>query len=326
MPFIARGLISFCALCCWAAPVAGQQSADDVLTAGIPGELAPESSASAAPVAPLDDGASNGGFVEPNAEPVEFDGIQPGVSTFDDVRRLWGEPLKASREREMTTAAYAREPFESVEVTFSNDMVQAIAVRLGQPFAAQEVAEQLELSELTPVLVFDDAGHCMQSAYPERGVAFHSSAIAESDHASGRFEVSEIVFGEIQPRFFLLRAQAREENEEGRALADLDQVLSREPKSGEALTMKARILLRAGRCDDAFEAIETALRSEGETAERRLLHAEASAACGAYADAVAETKQALSSDGASELTQARGWVQLGELLAAGETPDYRQPV
>lgn len=337
MQLIARGLISFCALFC-AAPIEGEEaSSDEVFVTDMPAELAAEASADVAPVAreaeatalaPPDDDSSplNEEPRHQEIAPIEFDGIQPGVSTLQNVQQVWGEPMGAKQERELTIGFYSREPFEQVEVAFFKDKVQSITVRLGQPFTAREVVEQLDLSNLEPAFVADEAGVGARAVYPERGVILHSPAIEPSDKDSGRFQVSEIVFGEIQPRFFLSRAQARAANKDGGALADLDQVLKREPTSAPAQQLKARILSKNGRRDDALEALQIALQSEPENPEFRLFRAELLAACGKHDEAVWETKQVLSLREMPALARARGLIQLGELIAAGPTPDYRQPV
>ncbi|HEV7224924.1 MAG TPA: tetratricopeptide repeat protein [Pirellulales bacterium] len=311
MQLIARGLLSFCALG-WAAPVAGQEtSSHEAIVSDIPAELPPEPSIDAASV---------------DAAPVEFDGIQPGVSTLEEVQRVWGEPVERKQQQGLAISLYSRGPFEQVEVAFSQDKVQSIALRLQERFTAREVAEQLELSRLKPAFLSDEDGVCRRAAYPERGVVFSSPSIEPSDRNSGRFQVSEIVLGEIHPRLFLLRAQARAASEDGGALADLDRVLKQEPASAAALRLRARILSRNGRADDALEAIEAALEIEPENPESQLAHAELSAVCGHYDEAVAATKQLLSSRDLPALTRARGLIQWGELIAAGPAPDYQQPV
>ncbi|HXT58029.1 MAG TPA: tetratricopeptide repeat protein, partial [Pirellulales bacterium] len=306
MQLIVRGLLSFCVLG-WAAPVESQEvSLGEAAVTDTPAELHAEPSV--------------------EATPIEFDGIQPGLSTLDEVRRVWGESVDRKQQQGLAIGVYSREPFEQVEVAFYQDKVQSITIRLQERFTAREVAEQLDLSHLKPAFLSDEDGACRRAAYPERGVVFGSPAIEPSDKDSGNFQVSEIVLGEIQPRLFLLRAQARAASEDGGALADLDQVLKREPQSAAAQQLKARILSRNGRPEDALEAIEAALRIEPENPKFRLVHAELSAVCGKYDEAVAATKRVLSLGDMPALVRARGLIQLGELIAAGPAPDYQRPV
>src|SRR3569623_60884 len=103
-------------------------------------------------------------------EPLEFDGIQPGSSTLADVHQVWGKPLETRDQADASVLVYEREPFKQVEVSVSGDKVSLIVVKLIERFAATEVANQLQLVDYDPVLIYDGAEICRGPAYPARGV------------------------------------------------------------------------------------------------------------------------------------------------------------
>lgn len=339
MHFIVRSLILISAWCLCFEAFGAEEPADEVIVTDQPADPAPLATpeppparARAAelpelPAEPIE-------VAEPEAlpeeseplEPFEFDGIQPGVSTSADVRKLWGEPLGARQHAPMASYAYAREPFKQVEVTLRNDLVDSITVTLNERFAADEVAEQLQLANIDPVPLVDDAETCVGQAYPERGVVLRWPTIDVAPEDAGEHEVAEVAFGPIEPRHFLLRAEARFDNEDSGALADVNQALRREPRSPQALGLKARLLWRAGRNDEALEAVSGALQADPKNPEHRLLYARLLAESGNHKQALAETQQAISLSDASAVTRARGLVQLGELIAAGPEPDYQRPI
>ena len=106
-------------------------------------------------------------------EVTSFHGITPGVSTRDDVEKKWGKPKESRKLDNGLMQLYAVDPFPRVEVAYGSDnKVLSLIIRFQHGFAATQVAEQLELLKVQPVLVSNELGEVLGQSYPERGVLF----------------------------------------------------------------------------------------------------------------------------------------------------------
>ena len=105
-------------------------------------------------------------------ETASFNGVTPGVSTAEDVKKHWGVPKEMNKHNGAVVHLYSVDPFDRVEVIFYENKVASIIIRLSHDFPADGVARQLVLSKLEPVLVSNDMGEILGQSYPERGVLF----------------------------------------------------------------------------------------------------------------------------------------------------------
>ena len=242
-------------------------------------------------------------------EPLEFDGIQPGSSTLADVHQVWGKPLETRDQADASVLVYEREPFKQVEVSVSGDKVSLIVVQLIERFAATEVANQLQLVDYDPVLIYDGAEICRGQAYPERGVVLRWATIGKTPEDASEAKVAEVAFGCIEPRYFLLRAEARFASQDRAALTDIEYVLEQDPQSSAALGLKAKYLWRARRHDDAINTVASAMKADPKSPEHRLLYARLLSDAGDHQQSLDETKRAISLSNASAEIRARGLVQ-----------------
>ena len=79
---------------------------------------------------------------------------------------------------------YSVDPFPRVEVAYSGDnKVTSLVIRFERGFPAAQVAEQLELSKVQPVLVSNELGEVLGQSYPERGVLFSFEPAADPSKA-----------------------------------------------------------------------------------------------------------------------------------------------
>ncbi|NMC21057.1 MAG: hypothetical protein GYA33_11640, partial [Thermogutta sp.] len=146
-------------------------------------------------------GADQASGLEPAADPVTntevtvdpaaFNGITPGVSTMEEVRKAWGEPTAQVEQDGDLLHLYAVGPFTRVETHFRDGRVMGIVVHLEKAYPAMLVAEHLQLSNVRPVLVSDPQGMVIGQAFPEKGVLFGFAPSGTAGKAS--MSVTQIV-------------------------------------------------------------------------------------------------------------------------------------
>lgn len=263
---------------------------------------------------------------KPTVEAVSFDGVQPGVSTIDEVAGIWGNPLGITEEDGVVHHTYAKEPFEQIQVTFASGKVRTIAIDLHERFPPQVVAEQLELSGFEPVLLPDESGRWVGQAYPERGVVFRLAPSGKPAAGGKSRPVTRIVLGMLDPRPFVLRAEARLSGDYAGCLEDVAQALAMEKRYGRAHWLRARVLAGMGRHDEALQSADRALGLEPDNPEYRLTRAQILAAAQRWEEAVGETQAAIEACASRPELEARGVSQLGDQLGAGPQHDYQRAI
>ncbi len=277
----------------------------------------------------------------PNLEPVEFDGVLPGVSTIAEVHEAWGEPTRTSEKAGVVHHVYAREPFARLEAMFHKGKVLSIAVQFEESLPAVAVAEQLRLT-VEPVTSCDAAGKPIAILFPERGATFrlapHSgiretSDLPQDERDSHEFGdllrphlVREIVLGEIDAGTFVLRAENCYTTRDTRALVDLETALDLDGKRGRALWLRACLLMNSGQRREALAAVDQALRVEPKRPEYKLTRARILADSCRFDEAAAEIEQAITHCGQLPQVKALALSRAGELSAAGPSRDFQRCV
>jgi len=292
-------------------PDADEQDRDATDSAASPAESSTEST----PSPPLATEATR----VVDVHPAELNGVRPGVSTVDDVEAAWGLPREVGMREGLSEQVYALEPFERVTATFSDDVVTSIVVDLIEPFNADAVAREMALDAFTPVAIVDENGETLGRAYPERGVLFGFSADRPRD-------VVQVILEQISAEPFVLRAEEGLDERYGGGLADLDEALRQDPKHARAQWLRAVLLSRVGRQNEALRAAWAAVRREPRNLDYRLTLAKVMEQAGDYAAAAEELGRLLEVKNIEAAYAARAHVQLGEVTANGPGGDLRKAV
>ena len=244
-----------------------------------------------------------------------FDGVQPGVTTADQLPKKWGQPKPVSNDAAATVLSYSVEKFERVEINIVSDVVRSVTVHYDPPRLPETLIRQLRLVDSRPVNVPDDSGELLGQAFPERGVLFSLSPDGK--------RVAHVVLDKIDPASFVLRAENDLQNHTHSALADLNYALNQQPQNARALWLRAKIMLGTARFDEALADAEAAVMADPNQPLYRLTRAEILGRQGNFDDAGRETKDLLSTADISEEIKARAMCQLGDLLSRSPAHDYK---
>ena len=260
-------------------------------------------------------------FDDPPAHPTatveaaSFNGVQPGVTSADELKEKWGAGEEISKDDHQTVLRFSLSSFSHVEATLVDDKVRSIVIDLDQAIPTDTLARQLQLGDVRPVDVPDDAGELLGQAYPERGVLF-------SITPDGK-RVSHVVLDRIDLSTFVLRAEVDLQSHTRSSLADLDYVLAHHAKNARALWLRGRLMTTLARYDEAADDVEAALEINPKQPLYHLTHAEIVGLQGHYNDAAQETKTVVITADLSGEIKARALCQLGDLVAASPAHDYK---
>ena len=206
--------------------------------ASTPGEK-PAGGQSDAPLRPIPEGVPTGPV---EIQTASFNKITPGISTADDVQKLWGPPKQVKSQGGMVVHLYKVEPFEHVEVFLAQGKAASIVIRLSRAFPADGVAQQLALANLRPVLVSNALGEILGQSYPERGVLFSFEPAPAAGKVS--MKVAQIILEPVTAEPFVLRRNEFGEPARGKP--------PRPGRGPEALGAKRAGALAAGEALGAF--------------------------------------------------------------------------
>lgn len=249
-------------------------------------------------------------------DPATFNGAKPGVTTREDLLAAWGKPQEMVEADGSIKHVFSVEPFTHIEVSYKDDKVASILVRLEQRLPAEELAKQLGLDNLSPVLVPDDLGQLLGEAFPERGVLFSYAADSQ-----GR-EVSLVILEPLAAHSFLLRAETTWRLDYTGALRDVDFALSLSPNDARAHWLKSEILAAVGEIDDALKAVDKAVALASNEPEFRLTRARLWRQTGKHDEAQVELKEAMECCSERPELAARARLQLGDQWTAGAKRDF----
>jgi tetratricopeptide (TPR) repeat protein len=244
-----------------------------------------------------------------------FNGVQPGETTLEDLVAKWGEGKSASQSDGETVLGFTVDSFPQVEVTLVDNKVRTIVLHLEQPVPPDTLAHKLKLDDVRPVNVPDDSGELLGLAYPERGVLF-------SVTPDGK-RVSHVVLDKVDLAPFVLRAEMDLQSHTRSSLADLNYVLSRQPRNARALWLRSRLMADMARYDEALADIEAALVIEPIQALYHLTRGEILSHLEKYDEAGQETKSVANSASVPDEVKAKALCQLGDMLAASPAHDYK---
>lgn len=307
------------------------QAAKPITPATEPVFVAP--TAPAAPTAPpaTDKTNKNGPLVPvPDAKylgPVEvevtsFHGITPGVSKREAVEKSWGKPKESKQQDNSLVQLYSVDPFPKVEVGYSADKVTSIIIRFDRGFPSGQVAEQLDLSKVQPVLVSNELGEVLGQAYPERGVLF--SFEPATDPAKALKKVTHIVLEPITAEPFVLRAETNIDIRPEFSLHDAEQAIKLQGSNARAQWLRSRAMTALGQNDPAVAAAAEAARLDPKDARYQVTKAQTLLQAGHVAEAVTESLKAVELARQRPHVKARALCLLGDIQGAGAKPDFKQ--
>lgn len=245
-----------------------------------------------------------------------FDGVEPGVTSLEQLQDLWGEPVETQNEESLSKLVFERPPFALVEVAVIEDVVDSIIVRLEAPVDPTNLAEQIDVAQFTPAPVPDVNGRLLGQVYPERGILF------VFDDDSDTLQVVQIIIEPISAEPFFLRAKHDFRHRYSQDRVDLEVALSLDPDYAEAHGVKAQLFAARGDWEASLLSAREAVRLEPSNVSFHLMTARAENENGNYARAVQTTRRLLDQENISDIDRAVARQQLGDLLAEGPTPDF----
>ncbi len=280
----------------------------------------PEATNRGAPLVPVPD-AKNLGPAE--IEVTSFHGITPGASTRNDVEKTWGKPKDSRKTDTGLTQLYSVDPFQRIEVAYSSDnRVTSLVIRLERGFPAAQVAEQLELSKVQPVLVSNELGEVLGQSYPERGVLF--SFEPATDPSKALKKVTHIVLEPITAESFVLRAETNIDIRPEFSLNDAERAIKLQPGNARALWLRSRALTSLGQHEQAVTSASEAVRLSPRDARYQLTKAQTLRQAGRIDDATQEAEKAIALSEKRPHVKARALCLLGDLKGSGTHPDQKQ--
>lgn len=257
------------------------------------------------------------------AEPAQFNGIQPGTSTRDDVITAWENPTHADATTAGAVLSYDIEPFKQVDVLISDEKVSAIKIELDGFLPPKRLAKQLSLDTIEPVVVRDEAGTALGQAFPERGVLFlygPPADVVPATTGEAQSSVSHVVIQPLDANAFALRAESRLHGPYDQNIRDLEAALSLAPRMAHAHWMLADIYLATGQSDLALEEATEAAGLEPDNAAYQLRRAQALRAICRYDEATYAVRDILDRDDTPSLVKAQALHEMATLAALGEAP------
>jgi len=257
-------------------------------------------------------------------EVASFKGVTPGATTLAEVQTAWGPPREVGNQDGHLSHLYTVEPFKRVEVSFVSEKVASVVIRLNRAFPAHAVAEQLELSNIRPVLVSNDLGEILGQSFPERGVLFGFEPSEIPGKATMR--VVQIILEPISAEPFVLRAETLLNSRPEFSASDLEQAIRLDPSNGRARWLLARVLAGMGELAAAEATSQQAVRLAPDDPQYRVTRGQILGQLGRFAEGIEEAEKAIAQAGRRPHVQARAMCLLGDLLSSGPQPDYKRAI
>jgi tetratricopeptide (TPR) repeat protein len=281
----------------------------------------PQPEAEGEPLKPI---ADPGEQEPPKVESASFKGVTPGVTQRKDLQDAWGPPRQISKQGESFVHLYAVEPFNKIEVSFSDETVSAIVIRLDRSVPAQLLADQLKLANIRPVLVSDELGQILGQSFPERGVLFAFEPHETPGQAT--MKVVQIILEPVSAESFMLRAETYLDTRLDASANDLANAIKLNPESARAHWLQARVLSRMENHDDALSAVDRALAREPDDPQYQVTRAEILGRLGRTSEGIEQAEAALENSEKRAHVKARALCLLGDLIGSGSDPDFQSAV
>ncbi|MFM7207962.1 MAG: tetratricopeptide repeat protein [Planctomycetaceae bacterium] len=247
-----------------------------------------------------------------------FRGALPGTTTRKEIEAAWGAGEPFTRPDGGGGLAWAIEPFERVEVGLSGDVVSSISIKLADPVPLQDLAGQLEITDIRTVAVKDEEGVRIGEVYPERGVII--SLEPGTDNATA------ILIEPLDPDSFVLRAESEIDRCSAYAMADLQEAVRIDPRHVRGHRLLLAMCCDQGSWQQAITLAEAAGRLDPDDVWTALKHAAVLVAI----DRPEEARQVLDRTATlaptSPLVLAHMARLSGRIHLAEKSPDYQKAV
>jgi tetratricopeptide (TPR) repeat protein len=255
-------------------------------------------------------------------EVASFNGVTPGETTAEELEAKWGKSKAEKTIDQNKVYHYSLGPFPRLEVSvdLASQKVVSIVIRLDKPFPSKDMAAQLQLSRIRPVLVSNSNGEILGQSFPERGVLFAFEKNYKLNQPS--MMVTEVVLESLGADPFVLRAETNLGGDPLVNLEDLKHANQIDPKHSRAYWLKARILASLDRMTDALTANQQAVELDGGNCSFRLTFAQILQQSGQYEKAAEQAKEAVRLSEKRPLVQASSLSLLGDLAEGGSMPDF----
>ena len=158
----------------------------------------------------------------------------------------------------------------------------------------------------------------MGLAFPERGVLY------SFDTRDPEPLVSKLQLEPVNPEPFLLRAEYDFERRLNRNLDDVDQALALSPRYARAHWLRANVLAKSGRFQDALEAAEEAAHYDPTSLRYELTRAVIMERNGNQDTALRDAERLLENSNLSPVLSAGSECLLGDLLAQSSDGRYKE--
>ena len=208
-----------------------------------------------------------------------FKGIEPGHTSVEDLKKLWGEPKETKPSANGEIMTFTLEPFPRIDATIQDSRVAALVIYMAQPVPTAAVVQQLDLSGITTVDVLDRNGRRIGDHFPERGVTL---VLGQGEHQEN---IARILLEPLRAESFLLRVKRDRNHRWKRNLNDLDIAIRLDEHDHRAWWLKAEALAEAGDDATAMACAARAIELDASVPTYQLTLARLMAKTGKYDDA-----------------------------------------
>ena len=265
-------------------------------------------------------------------EPVKFQGIAVGKTSKHELIAAWGQPSESNSTSEGEVLEYHKSPFKSVELLVdASGAVASIKITLAAPLEPHQLAAQLGLDHIDPVIVSDETDTPICQAFPERGVLLMfdvPESVTPVDETTPTTndsqQVAHVVLQPIDACAFAFRAENRLHGPYTQNINDLKTAISLDPELARAYWLLARIYLATGQADLADTAAAEACDIEPKNASFQLCHAKTRELLAEYDDAVLMVRAVLDREDLIPIDRARGAASNGAPRLAGRSRNRLQ--
>lgn len=251
-------------------------------------------------------------------DPASFRGVYPGKTTREEIESAWGPGQEFSREDGTGGIFWKIEPFDRVEVSVENGVVDSIRIKLVDPVAVKQLAEQLEIADVRTVSILDEQGVSIGEVFPERGVAISVKPGTQSALA--------IILEPLDAEAFVLRAEGEIDASVAFAVADLNYAVEVDPRHVRAQRLLVVLLSEQGRWEQALAVAESAEAIDPVDIWTRLKHASVLLSLGRTDEARAKVEGVKAQENVPPLVTAQAARMLGRIELATPSPDYQKSV
>ena len=251
-------------------------------------------------------------------DPASFRGALPGKTTREEVEASWGPGEAFIREDGSKGLFWTVEPFERVEVTLVDDVVESIRIKLAEPVALEQLATQMEIADLRTVSILDENGVSIGEVFPERGVVISVKPGTQTAVA--------VLLEPLDPEPFVLRAEGEIDHSSAHAVADLQFAIEIDRRHVRAHRLLLALLCEQGCWQQALATAEAVEALDSSDIWTQLKHADVLLALGRVADARMKIDDIRKRESVPPLVTAQTARMLGRIELAAEPPDYQKSV